>query len=92
VKVHWLLRAVEDLEQIHDFIAENSPAAAASETRKVLDAVTRLGEFPASGRSGRVPETRELVVSSYIVAYRVKAGAVQVLRVLHAARRWPETL
>jgi len=58
----------------------------------VMEAVKRLGKYPGSGRPGRVSDTRELVVSSYIVAYRVKGEVVQVLRVLHAARKWPESL
>ena len=92
MRVLWLLRAVDDLERIHDFIARDSRSAALAETEKVLVAVKRLGDYPALGRPGRVPDTRELVVSSYVVAYRVRAGAVQVLRVLHGARRWPERL
>ena len=92
MRVRWLLRAVDDLGGIRNFIARESPSAAASETDKVLAAVKRLGDYPASGRPGRVPDTRELVASSYIVAYRVREGAVQVLRVLHGARTWPETL
>ena len=92
MRVRWLLRSVHDLESIVDFIAKDSPAAALTEMERILAAVGQLGAFPASGRPGRVPDTRELVVSSYIVAYRVQHGAVQVLRVLHAARKWPETL
>ena len=92
MRVRWLLRAVDDLEGIFDYIARDSPSAAVEETERVLAADKRLGDYPASGRPGRVPDTRELVVSSYIVAYRVRAGAVQVLRVLHGARRWPEAL
>lgn len=92
MKVRWLLRAFDDVERIRDFIASDRPGAAASEAERILEAVGRLGAYPASGRPGRVPDTRELVVSSFIVAYRVRAGAVQVLRVLHGARRWPEEL
>jgi len=44
------------------------------------------------GRPGRVPETRELVIQPYIVAYRVKGGIVQILRVLHSAREWPKNI
>jgi len=41
---------------------------------------------------GRVPGTRELVVTGtpYIVAYRVRDETVEILRVFHAARKWPE--
>jgi toxin ParE1/3/4 len=44
------------------------------------------------GRPGRVPGTRELVVAGtpYIVAYRVTASRVDVLAIIHAARRWPQ--
>jgi toxin ParE1/3/4 len=36
--------------------------------------------------------TRELVVEPYVIAYRVKRGVLQILRVLHGARRWPESI
>ena len=49
---------------------------------------------PALGHPGRLPGTRELVVSGtpYIVPYRVsgRPERVEILRVFHAARRLPE--
>ena len=44
------------------------------------------------GRPGRVPKTRELVVSGtpYLVIYRVKNDRLEVLRVFHGARQWPQ--
>jgi len=46
------------------------------------------------GRPGRIEGTRELVVSGtpYIAAYRIVGDTVRVLRVLHGAQQWPETL
>jgi toxin ParE1/3/4 len=90
VRIRWLSRAVEDLAHLHAYIAQDNPKAAASEVEKVVEAVKRLEDYPASGRPGRVPGTRELVISRYIVAYRVKEQVVQILRILHAARKWPE--
>lgn len=72
-------------------VSLDNPSAAETEALRVLDAVGRLGAHPAMGQPGRVAGTRELVVAPYVVAYRVKGGAVQVLRVLHAARNWPES-
>jgi toxin ParE1/3/4 len=45
------------------------------------------------GRPGRVPGTRELVIAHmpYIVPYRVRGEAIQILRVYHSARRWPDS-
>jgi plasmid stabilization system protein ParE len=45
------------------------------------------------GRPGRVPGIRELVIPTtpYIVPYRVQREAIQILRVYHGARRWPDS-
>ncbi len=58
----------------------------------VVDAVDRLADFPAMGRPGRVGGTRELVVpgTPYIIPYRVRKEKIEVLRVFHAARKWPK--
>jgi toxin ParE1/3/4 len=55
---------------------------------------TTLAENPHIGRPGRVPGTREFVIDKtpYIVPYRVKDNALQILRIYHGARRWPESL
>ena len=92
MKILWLEAAVLDLESPHAFISQDRPRAASTEVETVLAAVQNLADFPSAGRSGRVQGTRELVVSTWVIAYRVKHGAVQVLRVLHAARQWPERL
>ncbi len=91
MKVRWLVAAVDDLDNVHAFVSLDNPSAAEGEVLRVLDAVGRLGVHPAIGRPGRVVGTRELVVKPYIIAYRVKVGGVQVLRVLHAARNWPDS-
>jgi plasmid stabilization system protein ParE len=51
-------------------------------------------EFPASGRTGRIARTRELVINGtpYVAAYAVTEITVRILRVLHGAQEWPENL
>ena len=46
---------------------------------------------PLMGRVGKAAATREWVVtrSPYILIYRVMPEAVEVLRVMHGAQRWP---
>lgn len=92
MKVRWLQAAADDLDHLHAYISHDNPDVAESEVLRVLDAAGRLGIHPAMGRAGRVAGTRELVVIPYVIAYRVKAGSVQVLRLLHVARRWPDAL
>lgn len=92
--IRWLLHAVRDLESIHAYIADDNPQAARDEIDRILEAVSRLEANPGMGRPGRVPGTRELVVSDtpYLVAYRAKTGTIEILRVLHGARRWPQSI
>ncbi len=44
------------------------------------------------GKSGRVEGTRELIISNspYILIYRVKEESVEILRILHTSKRYPE--
>ncbi len=93
MKVRWLDQAVEDLKAVRAYIARHNPYAAANVAQRIRDAVKILGNYPAAGRAGRVPNTRELVVAGtpYILPYRVKAASVESLRVLHGAQQWPES-
>jgi toxin ParE1/3/4 len=74
-----------------EYIARDNPAAASRIVNLIMTAVEHLSEHPALGRAGRVPGTRELVISGtpYIIPYRIRENTVEVLRVFHAARRWP---
>jgi toxin ParE1/3/4 len=53
-----------------------------------------LGEHSKLGAPGRVPGTRELVIpkTPYIVPYRVRGSRIEIARVYHSARRWPDRL
>ena len=90
----WLRTALANLNAEAEYIARDNPEAASRVVDAIVTAVERLAEFPAMGRAGRVPGTRELVVADtpYVIPYRVRAGSVEVLRVFHAARRWPSGL
>jgi toxin ParE1/3/4 len=94
VRVRWLRRALANLDAEAEYIAEDDPAAAGRVVLNILRAVDLLKRNPALGRAGRVAGTRELVVpgTPYIVPYRVRGEAVEILRVFHAARKWPEKL
>jgi toxin ParE1/3/4 len=83
--------ALANLDAEAEYIAEDNPAAAGRVVQKIFRAVDLLKENPAMGRAGRVAGTRELVVAEtpYIIPYRVRGDAVEILRVFHAARRWP---
>jgi toxin ParE1/3/4 len=86
--------AIADVDHIYDFIATNNAAAARAMVDKIDRAIDNLVAHPRMGRAGRLAGSRELVVSGtpYIVAYRLRGRAVELLDVIHAARRWPDRL
>jgi toxin ParE1/3/4 len=92
VHVKWLSKALASLAEQLDYIAEDSPSAAARVERDIQNAVSLLAKYPAIGRAGRVAQTRELVVPNtpYVIPYRVRRGEIEIIRVLHAARKWPQ--
>lgn len=91
MRVKWLRTALANLNDEAEYISQDSPAAGARTVAAILDAVDLLKKYPAAGRPGRVPGTRELVVrgTPYIVPYRVRGNTVELLRVFHGARKWP---
>jgi len=94
MKVVWFRRAIWDLESAKNYITQDNPVAAQQVVSRIKDAVSLLSEQPGMGRLGRVPNTKELVVDQtpYILPYRVRDRRIEILRVLHAARRWPKRL
>ena len=80
--------ALGSVDEIAEFIAKDNPSRATSFVLELKDAVTRLQVHPGMGRAGRVPGTRELVLhKNYIAIYRVRGDDVEILRLLHAARK-----
>ncbi len=88
--LEWTRPALRDLREAGDFIASDKPIAAKRMSDRVQEAVEYLVAHPNMGRAGRVSGTRELVVSGtpFIVVYRVIVPSVQILRVLHHAKKW----
>jgi plasmid stabilization system protein ParE len=96
MRVRWTDPAHTDFLQILGYIARQDSAAAARVGRRLLSAVDGLAAQPRLGRPGRIAGTRELVIPRlpYIAVYRIAdlahASEVEVLRILHGARRWPD--
>jgi plasmid stabilization system protein ParE len=83
-----------DLRSLRAYIVRDNTTAADRQVDRILIAVAGLARFPESGRPGRRPDTREFVVgrTPYLVAYRFKNDRIEVLRVFHSRRQWPDGL
>lgn len=88
-KIRWSEVSQNDLEQIGDFIAMDSPAFAISFIEKILESTVRLGKFPGMGRV--VPEfnstqIRELIYQNYRIVYLLKDdNNVFILTISHGS-------
>ena len=97
MELNWTEFAIADLDKIEVYIsAQGSPAAAIDQVLRVIEVAEKvLLEHSSAGCSGRVKGTRELVITGtpFVIIYRLKMqlSQIQVLRVLHYARQWPET-
>ncbi len=90
-KVKWTIRALNDLHDIHEFIAKDSKQYAQIQIENIQNAVSNLLSFPMIGHI--IPELphlkyREIFVGNYRVAYRLdnKQDIVIVMSVLHVRR------
>ena len=92
MNIVWSQQALDELESLRAYIAKDSPKAARQVALAVIALIETLPDNPHIGRPGRVPGTRELVVpqTPFVVPYRVHKDAVQILRIYHGARRWPD--
>jgi toxin ParE1/3/4 len=91
----WSPESIRDLIALRAYIAEPDPASAKRVALHILYCVEHLlSENPKLGHAGRVPGTRELVIpkTPYLVPYRVRGLTIEVVRVYHSSRRWPERL
>jgi toxin ParE1/3/4 len=91
MRIVWTEPAIRDLAAARAYIALDRPGAAEDQVGLVLQAARRLAAFPLSGRPGRRPGTRELVVprTPYVLPYRIRGDVIEILRVLHGRQRWP---
>lgn len=91
MRLRWLRRALQNLEEEARHIAADDRDAARAVVARVLEAVSLLASQPELGRPGRVAGTRELIVlrTRYIVPYRLRGDVVEILRVFHTSRRPP---
>lgn len=88
MRIVWSPLALERVEDIARYIAEDNPVAAAQWVEELFATVERLADFPRSGRM--VPEIgspriRELIFGAYWIIYGIK-DQVDILTVRRSSQ------
>lgn len=91
MRVEWLKTALKNLDDEASYIAVDNPQAAIEFVKTIKACVEQLSQFPAMGREGRLPGTREWPLPDlpYVIPYRIRLGKLQVLRIFHTRRLPP---
>lgn len=89
--IRWSPEAAESFEAIYEYLNVENSTAAQRVALNIYDATSSLETYPARGRVGRQPGTRELVLTPlpYLIVYRVSSVAVEIVCILHGAQAWP---
>jgi len=87
--VTWSPEAIKDVENIGNYIAQDSPTYAANVVDKLVDAGRKIKKFSKAGRI--VPEIkhemiRERPIYSYRVIYRIRGEIITIAAVVHGKR------
>jgi toxin ParE1/3/4 len=85
----WTEPALQDLDEIAEYIALDDPLAASRYVRKVFECIERLEAYPKSGK--RPPELprspyREVVIPPCRVFYRLDEDIVYILYVMRSEK------
>jgi toxin ParE1/3/4 len=89
----WTKRAEHHLRATYRYWSnERSEAAEDIMLERILSTVELLPNSPDMGRPGRIPITRELVLKPlpFVIAYRIRRDKLEILALLHGARKWPD--
>ncbi len=91
MRIRWTRAAAEDLEHIKNYLTEHFPEFAESTMIELYETIRSLKTSSRRGRLGREEGTRELVLTRlpYVVAYRIKEQAIEILHVFHSAQNRP---
>ncbi|MCI0357385.1 MAG: type II toxin-antitoxin system RelE/ParE family toxin [Planctomycetaceae bacterium] len=88
-RIRWKKAADDDLAEIVEHIAADSPQAAERFLDDLLASVESLARFPFTGSIyPRYPNARQLVFGNYVIYYTVAAREVMIRAVVHGARRF----
>ena len=92
--VNWTKSALKDIENEANYLNKISPSIEDNFLKDVERGINLIKKYPESGRIGRVSETRELILKKfqYILVYLIKESCLDIIRLLHTSRKWPNSL
>jgi len=88
-KIKWSKDSLDDLKEICQFIALDSPYYAKLLNDRIFEMVEHLELFPEMGRKvpeANDPNVRELIYKNYRIIYQIKESYLEIITVIHGSR------
>jgi toxin ParE1/3/4 len=88
-QVHYTSLADADIDDITEYFAPLSPAKGLRVIKNIRDTARIHAGSPLIGRSRHRlrPGLKSFVAEGYVVYFRIVTGGIEVVRVVHGARR-----
>ncbi len=92
-EIYYLPSAVNDFEEIIEYIKADSPKAALDTVNKIDEAILNLEDFPELGvvpKDKRLKKLgyRVLIIGNYLAFYVIKDEAIEIRRILRGSRNY----
>lgn len=90
LRLKWTRRALEQLVEAQDYIAQDNPSAAQQVGERIAESIRLLLTQPRMGHRGRVAGTYEWIVrrTPYFLVYKLQGNELIILRVIHGKQHW----
>lgn len=89
MKILWIDPAIEDLRNLHSYIAKDSEVYASSFVERIILVVEKLANFPRFGRvvlEAEKETLRELLYHNYRIIYRINGELIEIIAVIQGRR------
>ena len=90
VKIKWTNHALEELDDIANYISIDSPKYAQILVKQIYEMVSHLKQYPKLGRKVPEygdPELREILYNTYRIIYLIKKEHLEIISIIHGSRK-----
>lgn len=98
VKVIWTKPALNDLDEIFNYIASDSIEIAIMQYERIKETAEEIQDFPKKGRiipelqNENITKFREMIVNPWRMMYRIEENRILILALIEGRRNIEEIL
>lgn len=85
MEIVWLPRALENLQEIKEYIRRDNPRSAEKVATKIIKTISLIKQHPHLGKPSLIDGFREIKVADlpFVIPYKVVDNQIIIVRVFH---------